>query len=462
MIIIVGGGISGLAAGYELSQRRIPFRLLEATQRLGGLIRTERRSGFTFDAGADSFLLSKPAARDLCIEMGLAPLVQEMKPPRTAYVVDHGRLMQLPSPSVLGIPTTFGAALQYELLPLSARLRVLMEPYVPASERPDESIASYFRRRLGAATVNTLAQPLLGGIHAGDVERLSVLSLFPNLVAAEQEGGIMRTLKPRSTDPRGLFNGLSGGMETLPRAIAQTLPAGSVQCQAQVQMIEATSRGWEVHSSAGNELASAVILATPLPVSAALLHAIAPRAAAHCESVPHASSVSVVLVWSRHEISNPLHGSGFVVARGEPGLRVTASTWVTSKWEGRAPPGFAILRAFIGGVHDPEAVALTDDELISIAAHDLGLVLGISAPPEMARVYRWHDASPQLEVGHQTRVRRILEELDTLPGMYLTGRGFRAVGIPDCISDGRQAASDAADYVSRSDGDGIGNVQARW
>jgi oxygen-dependent protoporphyrinogen oxidase len=166
-------------------------------------------------------------------------------------------------------------------------------------------------------------------------------------------------------------------------------------------------------------------------------------------------------VWSRHEIANPLQGSGFVVARGEHDFRVTASTWVTSKWEGRAPPGFAVLRAFIGGVHDPEAVALTDDELVSIAVRDLGRVLGITAAPEMARVYRWHDASPQLEVGHQTRVKRIVEELDTLPGVYVTGRGFRAVGIPDCISDGRQAATDAAEYVARSDSDGIGNVSAR-
>jgi oxygen-dependent protoporphyrinogen oxidase len=461
MIIIVGGGISGLAAGYELSQRRIPFRLFEATSRLGGLIRTERKSGFTFDAGADAFLLSKPAARDLCIEIGLAQLLQEMKPPRTAYVLSQGRLLPLPSPSVLGLPTTLGAALQYELLPLSARLRVLMERFVPAGGKSDESIASYFRRRFGAATVDVLAQPLLGGIHAGDVERLSVVSLFPPLVAAEKEGGVMRTLSPRPTDPRGSFNGLSGGMETLPRAIAQTLPAGTVQCQAQVQMIEATTRGWEVHSSAGREMASAVILATPLPVSAALLHGIAPRAAALCDSVRHASSVSVILVWSQDKIANPLHGSGFVVARGERDLRITASTWVTSKWERRAPSGVAVLRAFIGGVHDPAAVALTDVELITIATRDLGRVLGITASPEMARVYRWHNASPQLEVGHQTRVKRVQEELDTLPGVYLTGRGFRAVGIPDCISDARQAASDAADYVSRSVGDGIGNVQAR-
>jgi oxygen-dependent protoporphyrinogen oxidase len=461
MIIIIGGGISGLAAAYELSQRRIPFRLLEATARLGGLIRTERRHGFTIDAGADSFLMSKPSARDLCVEMGLAPLVQEMKTPRSAYVLTDGRLYPLPSPSVLGIPTTLAAALEFNLLPLSARLRVLMEPFVSAGSKADESIASYFRRRFGPATVNVLAQPLLGGIHAGDVERLSVRSLFPNLVAAEAEGGVLRTLKPHSADSRGPFTSLSGGMETLPRAIAQALPAGAVQCSAQVVMIESTDQGWVVHSSAGREIASAILFATPLPVTAALLHVIEPRAAALFEGVPHASTVSVTLVWTRDEVASPLQGTGFVVARGEDSFRVTASTWVTSKWEGRAPPGYVMLRAFIGGVHDPSAVALTDEELVAIATRDLGRVLGITAPPELARVYRWHDASPQLEVGHYVRVRRIHEELETLPGIFVTGRGLRAVGIPDCISDARQVASAAADYVARSVGNGMGNVHAR-
>jgi len=175
-----------------------------------------------------------------------------------------------------------------------------------------------------------------------------------------------------------------------------------------------------------------------------------------CKSVPHASSVSVVMVWPRAEVSNPLVGSGFVVARQE-NLRVTASTWVTSKWEGRAPPGYVVLRAFIGGVHDPSAVRLTDDELVSIARRDLGRVLGVTAPPELTRLYRWPDASPQLEVGHDARVKGILGELDTIPGIFVTGRGFRAVGIPDCISDARAVASLAAEFVSRSVGDGIGN-----
>ena len=462
MIIIIGGGISGLAAAYELSQRRIPFRLLEATARLGGLIRTECRQGFTIDAGADSFLMSKPSARDLCLEIGLAPHVQEMKTPRSAYVVSNECLFPLPSPSVLGIPTTLAAALEFKLLPLSARLRLLMEPFVPAGPDGDESIASFFRRRFGPATVNVVAQPLLGGIHAGDVERLSVLSLFPNLVAAEAEGSVMRTLKPHSTDSRGPFSWLCGGMETLPRCHRSNFARRhSAVPGASGTMIESTDQGWMVHSSAGREIASAVLFATPLPVTAALFQVVAPRVATLFEGVPHASTVSVTMAWSRDEVASPLQGSGFVVARGEDSLRVTASTWVTSKWEGRAPPGYVMLRAFIGGVHDPSAVLLPDDELVSIATRDLGRVLGITGPPELARVYRWQDASPQLEVGHCSRVRRIQQELETLPGIFVTGRGLRAVGIPDCISDARLVASAAADYVARSVGNGMGNVHAR-
>jgi oxygen-dependent protoporphyrinogen oxidase len=460
MIIIIGGGISGLAAAHELARRRIPFRLLESSPRLGGLIRTEQQDGFTIDAGADSFLVSKPSARDLCVEIGLAPLLQEMKAPRSAYVLADGRLFPLPSPSVLGIPTTAAAAMRFDLLPLRARLRLLLEPYVPAGSERDESVASYFRRRFGAATVSSLAQPLLGGIHAGDVERLSVQSLFPNLVAAEARGSVIRGLRPRSTEPRGAFNALSGGMETLPRALAQKLPTGAVQCRAKAEAIEVTDNGWLVRSTVGSDRGAAVVVATPLSVTASLLKRIAPRAAALCESVPHASSVSVALVWKREAVADPLHGSGFVVARPDAMFRVTASTWVTSKWEGRAPPGYVLLRAFIGGVHDPSAVALTDAELASIAARDLRRVIRANAPPEMTRVYRWNEASPQLEVGHQQRIARIAEELEPLEGIFVTGRGLRAVGIPDCISDARTVASAAAEYVTRSVRDAKGNEQA--
>src|SRR5688572_25503274 len=166
MIAIVGGGISGLAAAFELAQRGATFQVFEASPRAGGLIRTEQHDGFIIDAGPDSFLTSKPAARQLCEALGLGSKLLQMKEPKTAYVLDRNHLHPLPSPSILGIPLTRGAALRFRLLPLHSRIRVLLEPLAGRGAAGDESIASFFRRRFGAATVDRVAQPLLGGIHA--------------------------------------------------------------------------------------------------------------------------------------------------------------------------------------------------------------------------------------------------------------------------------------------------------
>jgi protoporphyrinogen/coproporphyrinogen III oxidase len=447
LVIIIGAGISGLAAAHELVQRGVPFRVLEASARAGGLILTEQCGGFTIDAGADSMLATKPAARALCDEVGLSPRLQAMSEPRSAYVLSGTRLFPLPAPSVLGLPLTSAAAARFDLLPPHARVRLIVERFVPAGGGADESIASFFARRFGRATVELVAQPLLGGIHAGDTRHLSTRSLFPNLLEAEASGGVLRSLRKRPSPTGGAFNALSGGMETLPAAIARSLPRESVRYGAEVQAVTATQEGWRVDAASGPERASAVVFATPLPVTARLLKTVDSEAAIVCSTIPHASSVSVAIAWPRAAIAHPLRGSGFVVARGTPGFRVTACTWVSSKWEGRAPSGHALLRAFIGGVRDPHAVDLADDDLAAIATRDLGQVLGIGAPPELARVYRWRDASPQLNVGHEARVGRIDEQLRHHRGVFITGRGLRAVGIPDCISDARSAAAAAADYL---------------
>lgn len=449
MIIIVGAGISGLAAAFELTERRMPFRILEASPRPGGLIQTERCGGFTIDAGADSMLATKPAARALCGEVGLAAELQTMRQPRTAYVAAWNRLFALPAPSVLGLPITAGAAARFDLLPFHARLRLLFERFVPPGPPADESIASFFRRRFGAATVALVAQPLLGGIHAGDVEHLSARSLVPHLVEAEETAGsVLRGLTRRVSPPEGMFISLAGGMGTLPEALVKALPAGSIRYRSEVRSVSAESGRWRVDADDGSEYAMAVVFAAPVNATGRLLGGIDSQAATLCAQVPHASTVSVALAWPRDAIAHPLSGSGFVVARDTGELRVTACTWVSSKWEGRAPSGYALLRAFIGGVADPAAVDLPDEDLIAIAVRDLQRVLGVNGPPELTRVYRWRDASPQLNVGHEARVRRIAGQIERHAGLFITGRGFRAVGIPDCISDARSAAAAAADYVS--------------
>ena len=455
MLAVVGAGISGLAAAFELARRGVPVQVFESSDRVGGLIHTEQCGGYTIDAGADSMLSAKPAAAGLCEELGLDASLQTMRPPRTAYVLDRGRLFPLPSRSMLGLPLSLGAVARFALLPPRARARVALERYVPGrSATPladDESVADLFRRRFGAATVRAIAQPLLGGIHAGDVERLSARALFPSLVEAERRhGSITRGLIRRPAAKDGLFRSLAGGMAVLPAAIRSALPAGTIRADDAVVAVSPDGGRWLIESARGTVTADAVLFAAPLPASAGLLAPFAPEAASLLSGIEHASTVSVALAWPRAAVAHPLEGSGFVVARGDDRFRVTACSWVSSKWEGRAPADRVLLRAFLGGTHDEGAIDLDDDALVGIAARDLGMVLGIRDAPELAKVYRWRRASPQLVVGHGARVAQVERQLARHPGLFLACRGFRGVGIPDCIAEGRRAAAAAADYSRRT------------
>ena len=454
MIAIVGGGISGLSAAYELAVRKIPFRLFEASGRLGGLVQTEHRGGFTIEAGADSMLAQKRAALDLCSEIGLAPKIISPREPRTAFVLHRGQLHPLPSPSMLGIPTTWKGLASYSLLPLSARARIALEPLVPVRHEADESVASFFHRRFGRATVDHVAEPLLGGIHAGSIERLSLPALFPNLADAERSGPrVWRSMSMMTQPSRsGAFRSLSPGMGELVDALERHLPAGSVRTSSPATALAGAAGGWTLSTTEGPLKASAVILACPAHVAASLIAAIDADAAACCAAVPYVSTVSVALAWPRSAIRHPLLGSGFVVARKTNALRITASTWVSSKWDHRAPAGHVLLRAYLGGAHDPAAVDEEDRHLLDTAVRELSAILSISRPPELTRVYRWRNAGAQHEVGHLARIKALEARLAARPGLFVTGSGFRSIGIPDCVADGRAVAARAALY-SRSGSD---------
>ena len=442
-VTIVGAGITGLTAAYELHKRGLTPVVLEAGPRPGGLILTERVGGFTIEAGPDSVLATKPAALELARELGLADRIQEVRTPG-AFVLRGRRLYRLPSPSLLGLPLTWRALLAYDLLPWGARLR-LARSFLFASGDPaqgdhsDVSVAEFFRTRFGPETVDLIAQPLLGGIHAGDIEQLSMASLFPRLLAGGVRPG---SEQGRSTPGAGAdlsrspFASLRGGMATLVEALEARLPPGTVRYGTSVEPIPDAP----------------VILAAPAYAAAALLEPIDREAAALCGQVPYVSTASVALAWPRRDIPHPLDGTGFVVARRHSDVRITACTWVSSKWTDRAPEDMTLLRAFIGGAHDPHVIDLADEEIIAGVRRDLSAVLGITAEPELARVYRWRRAGAQHTVGHLQRVARIEERLAPR-GIFVAGSGFKAVGIPDCVADARRVASAAADFLNRRSGD---------
>jgi oxygen-dependent protoporphyrinogen oxidase len=313
----------------------------------------------------------------------------------------------------------------------------------------DESIGTFVRRRFGQEAVDYLAEPLLAGIHAGDVDRLSTQALFPRLLEAEQQSGSVvrafRAMRARPS-PNGAFVSLPGGTGELVDALVGALSPGTVTVSAHVADIH-RHPDYRIETAAGPVEARAVILAVPAYVAGSLLRGFDTTIAALTEAIPYASTATVALGYRREQVAHPMEGSGFVVPRVERNP-LLAATWVTSKWPHRAPDGHVLLRGFLGGGRDPRRLEADDAELVTLVVDELTSLLGITGTPLFTRLVRWTKQSPQYEVGHLQRVATIERQLASIPGMFVTGSGFRAIGIPDCIADGRDTATKAAAFVA--------------
>ena len=449
-VAIVGGGISGLAVAYELGRRNVACRIFEKASRVGGVIRTDRIDGFIIDGGPDSLLAQKPAAVQLCDELGLGNRLISTLPPRTTYVVRAGQLLPLPESSVLGIPTRLRSLATTGLLSAAGKIRMAQELIIPrSSSTTDETIASFFRRRFGNEAVDYIAEPLLAGIHAGDVERLSMSALFPRLVEAErQHGSIIRHYRSfraetsRSQD--GPFRSLQGGIGELTHAIRCALPEGCLLTDHDVTSVDGRGPYSVTCASGATTTARSLVFATPAYVTARLVSRVAPDLEELCAGIPYTSTATVVLSYPATAVGRKLAGTGFVVPRVEPGPSLIAASWVSSKWPGRAPPGDVLLRAFYGGARDQHVLDQSNDTLVESAHRDFAELLGVSARPVARGVYRWPRLNPQLEVGHLDRLAAIDDQLSRLPGMHIIGAGVRGVGIPDCIAGGRATARELA------------------
>jgi oxygen-dependent protoporphyrinogen oxidase len=450
-VVVVGAGIAGLAAAYELQRRGLSVRVLDAAPRAGGVITTERFDGWVIDGGPDSLLVQKPAAVALCRELGIADRLVSTLTPRTAFILRDGTLHPIVEGSFLGFPISVAALARSSVFTIGGKLRMACEILIPrGGGDEDESIGSFVRRRFGDEAVDYLAEPLLAGIHAGDVDLLSARSLFPRLVEAERTAGsVIRALRALRIKPtaQGAFVSLPGGVADLVDALTAALTAGTLLLSARVRDVRRAGL-YTVDSTAGTIDARAVILAVPAYVAASLLRGFDTHLAALCDAVPYASTATVAFGYRREQIAHPLHGTGFVVPRVER-LPLLAGTWVTSKWPERAPPGHVLLRGFLGGGRDPRRLDSPDGTLVELAREELARLLGITGEPVVTRLFRWTRQSPQYEVGHQERVAAIAEHTAAIPGMFLTGSGFRAIGIPDCIADGRETAAQAAAFLRR-------------
>lgn len=447
-VAVVGGGIAGLSAAYELERRGLTVRLFEASDRLGGVIRTVRRDGWVIDAGPDALLVQKPAAVQLCRELGLADRLVSTRLPRTAYVLRDGRLCPLVEGSFLGFPVSIAALARSSLFSWRAKLRMAYEVAVPPTLGGDESIASFIRRRFGQEALDYLGEPLLAGIHAGDADRLSTEALFPRLAEAERRSGsVLRSLRRMkiAPSPAGAFVSLPGGTGELVDTLARALKPGTVRLSSAVTSVRRAGV-FTVDTQDASVRAGGVIVCVPAYAAAGMLRSIDTSLAVICDTVPYASTATVAFGYRREQVRHPLDGSGFVVPRVEASP-LLAATWVSSKWPGRAPNGHVLLRGFLGGGRDPGRLGQSDSDLVRLAHDALAGTLGIEGDPVLTLLSRYPRQSPQYEVGHLARVASIQERLTAVPGLFLAGSGFRAIGIPDCIADGRETAARAATFV---------------
>jgi oxygen-dependent protoporphyrinogen oxidase len=437
-VAVVGGGIAGLAAARRLETLSpdAEIILLERSGRLGGKLLTEHVDGFVIEAAPDSFLSRKRRAIELCEELGIADDLIGRRPENAQSFVRVGQeLHPLPEGLTGMIPTNLDALAASPLLSAEGRARLATEPEVPpAPPNGDESIASFMTRRLGREAYERLVEPLLAGIYGGDGERLSLRATFPNLRALELEhGSVLRGLaaQPRAESSYPPFVALRSGMQALTDALAESLRRTSIRTASRLVTLCHKADGR--YFLGGGVEADAVVLAMPAHASATAAADLDAELAELLGGIPYASSAIVTHAYRREDVPHPLAGYGYLVPATE-GSEVLACTWSSSKWEHRAPEGFALLRVYLRSIP-----ADTDAELVELARRELRL-LGVQAEPHLSRVHRWPDGMPQYVLGHPKRLERIEEALERHPGLALAGSAYRGVGIPDCIESGERAA----------------------
>jgi oxygen-dependent protoporphyrinogen oxidase len=450
-LVIVGGGISGLAAAHAAHQRGADFLLLEGGPRWGGVIRSEAVDGFLLEGGPDAILAQKPEGLALCRALGLGERLVPTNPhQRAVYVLHRGRLEPLPEGLLLAVPTRVWPFLRSRLFSWGGKLRMGLDVLLPARRaRGDESIASFLRRRFGAEAVERLGEPLLAGIHAGDPERLSIACTFPRFVELEQRyGSLVRGMRKAPRAPAGQaasagFYSLRGGLGELVDALVRALPGERLLRDTPLAALERDPDGFVLQLESGAAWrARQVIVAVPAHRAARLLAGLLPATAARLDAIPFASSATVLLGFKRADVSHPLDGYGMVIPAGE-GLRLAAASFLSTKFPGRAPEGQVLLRGFLGGVRDPQVLTLDDAALVELVRRELGPVLGLRGEPTLTRVYRWPKGTPQMEVGHQERMAESERELAGIPGLFLIGSGLRGTGLPDCVADAARAVNTA-------------------
>jgi oxygen-dependent protoporphyrinogen oxidase len=461
-VAILGGGISGVAAAYELTKQAaagadVSCTLFEASDRLGGTVRTERvtvegAGTFIVELGPDGWVSEKPWARDLAMELGLGgQLVPSNDAERRTLLLRGGTLQAFPEGMRMMVPLNDDAVQASKLLSECARQAYLTEPSRAEELRAlaiateDITVGDFVRRHYGDEVTQTFAGPLLAGVFGGDIEKLSALSVMPSFIKLEREYGSLSVgLRARaassSTTQQSIFTALRGGNQSLIDAIASLLRATTVRLSTPVSSLTHADTTWTVQSALGVENFDSVMLATPAHVTRQLLSTVdEPLSALH--AIPASSAVMVALLYDR-QAALPA-GFGFLVEHPQSGVHpaLLAATFSQQKYPHSVREGCMLLRVFFGGDQVAIVEQLASNDILALAQSEMARLFPELPQAAHGLVQRWPQSLPQYELGHEERVCQIEARAAALPGLHLLGNAYRGVGLPDMVHRARLAAA---------------------
>lgn len=460
-VAIVGAGLSGLSTAVKLhlADPSIELTLLEASDRVGGVIHSESVGEFLIDHGADMFATEPQGVIELCRQVGIDDrLIEPNVKGRGARIVSGRRLVPVPEGFVVMRSTRLIPMLTTPLLSVRGKIRFLRERWIKPSREQDESIGSFVRRRMGAQVLDRIVAPLAAGIYTGDIDRLSMRATMGPVAEMERQHGslakassVAKKSKQNQVSERhsagaryDRFRSFAGGMVELIQGLANALPAESIRLHAPVYGMERIGDRIRVSITLKNrDTESAefdhVVVTTPSAISATLIGGLAPVAADELKAIEATSTAIVVLGVRQSDIREDINTFGFVVPAAE-NRKILAGSFSSNKFAGRAPDGCVLIRCFIGGALQSELLARSDDELIEIARTELAELIGLSGKPIAKRVVRWNSAMPQYNVGHLDRANKIQEEIASVPGLSLVTNAVGGVGIASVVRSADQVA----------------------
>lgn len=460
-IAVVGGGITGLSAAFylqkELREKGLKWQvtLLESSDRLGGKIKTVNHNGFIMEQGPDSILERKTSAKELIRELGLeGDLVNNET--GQAYILHNDRLLPIPEGAVMGVPTKLTPFASTPLVSPLGKVRALADLFLPRSkdlQTSDQSVGSFFRRRLGNEVVDRIIEPLLSGIYNGDIDKMSLMTVLPQFAEMEKKHRSLILAMANTRSPgkkngkaKGAFITLKNGLYSMVEAIEEQLTDVTVIKGDPLKRIERNGEGYRLYLTNREPFeANAVIMATPHQVTSEALGNDDFLEPLRNQPV---SVATILMVYPEDAVHLDKEGTGFIVPRTEP-YTITACTWINRKWPHTTPPGKVLLRCYVGRDGEEEIVDKSDDELVEIAISDLKRIFPLTGEPEFTYVTHWKHAMPQFVIEHQDWLKRLNQNMALhYPGIFLIGSSYRGSGIPDCVEQGKNEAKNVIKYLS--------------